>query len=299
MFAFQLLLASVVAAASFFDAREVVEAAVPVVGAETNGTEAKFGDQYYNYWLYDASTTSFALTRGNATNAKTLKAGKKTITVNPEKSALIVVDMQNYFLNPAYTDFPAGLAAVQPTIDSVKAFRAAGAKVIWCQWGLTEYDLQFVPPSYKFSFATDRDPEQSFGSEMGEYNGTDWGRKLVPKEYNALPYDPLWELAQEGIEAGTDLYFNKNRQSCLWGAQTPTGQYLEENMISTLFISGVNIDQCVYGTFNDAYYKGWDPIIVQDASATSSPQYAYDMVMYNVDKHGFAVNSTDIVKGMA
>ena len=26
-------------------------------------------------------------------------------------------------------------------------------------------------------------------------------------------------------------------------------------MISTLFISGVNIDQCVYGTFNDAYYK--------------------------------------------
>ena len=48
MFAFQLLLASVVAAASFFDAREVVEAAVPVVGAETNGTEAKFGDEYYS-----------------------------------------------------------------------------------------------------------------------------------------------------------------------------------------------------------------------------------------------------------
>ena len=48
-----------------------------------------------DYWLYDASTTSFDLTRGNATNAKTLKAGKKTITVNPEKSALIVVDMQS------------------------------------------------------------------------------------------------------------------------------------------------------------------------------------------------------------
>ena len=45
MFAFQLLLASVVAAASFFDAREVVDAAV---GAETNGTEAKFGDEYYS-----------------------------------------------------------------------------------------------------------------------------------------------------------------------------------------------------------------------------------------------------------
>ena len=57
---------------------------------------------------------------------------------------------------------------------------------ITIQWGLTEYDLKFVPPSYKFSFATDRDPEQSFGSEMGVYNGTDWGRKLVPKEYNAL-----------------------------------------------------------------------------------------------------------------
>ncbi|TRM55988.1 Isochorismatase-like protein [Schizophyllum amplum] len=298
MFAFQLLLATVAAAASFYDARDIAEAG-PVARAESNKTQAKFGDEYYNYWLYEADTNSYDLTRGNSTNAKTLKAGEKTITVNPGKSALLVVDMQNYFLNPAYTDFPKGLATVQPTIDSVKAFRAAGAKIIWCQWGLTDYDLQFIPPSYKISFSTDKDPEQSFGSEMGVYNGTDYGRKLVPKEYNALPYDPLWELAQEGLAAGTDLYFNKNRQSCLWGAQTPTGLYLEENQITTLFISGVNIDQCVFGTFNDAYYKGWDPIVVQDASATSSPQYAYDMVMYNVDKHGFAVNSSDIVTGLA
>lgn len=92
----------------------------------------------------------------------------------------------------------------------------------------------------------------------------------------------------EGLANGTDLYFNKSaplpddktdtcidrrvdRLSGLWGAQTPLGIWLEENQITvsrdsyglrshadktqTLFFGGVNADQCVWGTFLDAYYK--------------------------------------------
>ena len=47
----------------------------------------------------------------------------------------------------------------------------------------------------------------------------------------------------------------KDRLSGLWGAQTPMGQFLQDNLITTLFISGVNADQCVFGTFIDAFYK--------------------------------------------
>ena len=47
----------------------------------------------------------------------------------------------------------------------------------------------------------------------------------------------------------------EDRLSGLWGAQTPMGLWLEDNEITTLFISGVNIDQCVFGTLIDAVYK--------------------------------------------
>ncbi|EJD07991.1 Isochorismatase hydrolase [Fomitiporia mediterranea MF3/22] len=262
-----------------------------------NSTEANFGN-FYNYWLTDG-TSNFDLTRGNSTGSKTLSASTPNITISLARSAMVIVDMQNFFLNPAFTTFPAGLAAVQPTIDAVRAFRSAGVKIIWCQWGLSEYDLLTMPPGLKFGFATSpKDSSTSFGSEMGVFNGTDYGRKLMRGEFNAQQYGPLFDLASEGIDSGTDFYFPKNRLSGLWGAQTPMGQYLEDNLITTLFISGVNADQCVFGTFIDAFYKGYDSILIQDATATSSPSYAFDMVLFNAKLDGFVLNSTDIVNGL-
>ncbi|KIY63412.1 Isochorismatase hydrolase [Cylindrobasidium torrendii FP15055 ss-10] len=272
---------------------------------EDNAGNLTFGS-YYNYWDWDPSSSTFDLTRGNTDDSKTISVanGEKFIVISPANSALVIIDMQNYFLNSDYSgqNFTDGLNAVAPTIEAVKAFRTAGAKVIWCQWGLNEYDLRDIGPAYKYGFAATvddvKDPSASLGSEMGEYGGVDYGRKLVDGYYNTEPYGPLAHLMKEGLEAGTDLYFPKNRQSCMWGAQTPMGIYVEANLISTLFFSGVNIDQCVYGSFNDAYYKGYDAIIVQDCSATTSPPAATEMVLYNADKHGFVTNSSDIVAGM-
>ena len=41
--------------------------------------------------------------------------------------------MIDFFLNPDLVPHPAGLAAVQPTINAVQAFRAAGVKIVWLQ----------------------------------------------------------------------------------------------------------------------------------------------------------------------
>ncbi|OCB88603.1 Isochorismatase hydrolase [Sanghuangporus baumii] len=145
-----------------------------------------------------------------------------------------------------------------------------------------------MPPALKFGFASSPDdPNSSFGSEMGVFNGTDFGRKLMRGEFNAQQYGPLFDLAMEGMAAGTDLYFPKNRLSGLWGAQTPMGQYLQDNLITTLFISGVNADQCVFGTFIDAFYKARHKFHASDATATSSPSYAFDMVLFNAKLDGF------------
>lgn len=68
--------------------------------------------------------------------------------------------------------------------------------------------------------------------------------------------------------------------------------------MTTLFFGGVNADQCVWGTFLDAYYKGYDVVYVDDISATTSPQAATDMVRYNANSDGFITNSSMVLSAL-
>jgi nicotinamidase-related amidase len=71
------------------------------------------------------------------------------------------------------------------------------------------------------------------------------------------------------------------RMSGLWGYQTALDLYLQETGITTLLFAGVNADQCVLGTLLDAYFRGYDCIVVKDVIATTSPAGGLDNVLYN------------------
>lgn len=43
----------------------------------------------------------------------------------------------------------------------------------------------------------------------------------------------------------------------------------------------ITFGQCVLGTFVDAYYRGYDCILLKDATATTSPEGGYANVVYN------------------
>ncbi|EON95810.1 putative isochorismatase hydrolase protein [Phaeoacremonium minimum UCRPA7] len=203
----------------------------------------------------------------------------------------------------------------------INAFRKHGMKVTWVNWGLTNYDLLTIPPAFKSGFSGGSDlANETFGSDMGtiQENGTtiEVGQKLMRGAWNAEPWGVLGTMKDEGLAAGTDFLFHKNRLSGLWGPQTPYGQWLQENEITTIFFGGVNADQCVWSTFIDAYFKGkapspvshleetsliilaylgYDVVYVDDISATTSPEYASDMVRYNANGDG---NSTSIIAAL-
>ena len=280
-----------------------------MVGLGLDSNETILGN-YYNYWRKYSNGT-FDLTRSDriaVTSPKVLpmSGSRKEIIIEPSRSALVIIDMQNHFLHPIISPKATkGRAAVTPTVDMIKGFRNHGMKILWTQWGLDNYDLLTIPPSFTSGFSTngsDR-PDESFGSDMGHITTSsgdviNLGRKLSRGSWNAQPYGVLNDYMVNGVAQGTDLYFNKNRLSGLWGAQTPLGLYLQENEITTLFFGGVNADQCVWSTFVDAYFKGYDAVYVTDISATTSPDYATQMVLYNGDANGFLANSTGILKAL-
>ncbi|KAH6134517.1 hypothetical protein HBI64_060200 [Parastagonospora nodorum] len=259
----------------------------------------------YNHWLALPNAT-FDLTRSLVSPVTNplripMTGARKTAIIEPSRSALVIIDMQEFFLNPELSPrAEGGRTAVQPTLNMIKAFRAKGMKVLWVNWGLDGRDLREMPPALLAGFSDDGGPLTTFGSDMGTLkNGTVVGKKLMRGEWNARPYGPLYDEQVKGVAAGTDLYFHKNRLSGLWGAQTPLGIWLEENQMTTLFFGGVNSDQCVWGTFLDAYYKGYDVVYVDDIAATISPQSATEMVRYNADIDGFITNSTLVVPALA
>jgi hypothetical protein len=86
-------------------------------------------------------------------------------------------------------------------------------KVLWVQWGLTEFDVINMAPSLLYSFGNGQS-NATMGTDMGTIvsgNETiEMGPKLMRGSWNAEAWGSLLPLQQEGIANGTDFYFNKS-----------------------------------------------------------------------------------------
>jgi phosphatidylethanolamine-binding protein len=82
-------------------------------------------------WHYSPSTKTYDLSGGSAKKLTipTTEGPKALITLAPEKMALVIVDMQNFFLDPSCMDHPNGLKAVEPTIKVIEKCRYLGIQV--------------------------------------------------------------------------------------------------------------------------------------------------------------------------
>lgn len=277
-------------------------------------------------WRYDSSH-GFDLTHGRFSSDNIrLRTTTKPITIKPRLTALVIIDMQNYFLSGAFGRAPDGMgiaAANQLLTHALPAARAAGIQVIWLNWGLTEEDLVNMPPAVARAFgfrawsgmerehkgpgfAVDR-----FGAPRGDgraFGGlgsacgvlhdplagkdVDAGRLLMRDTWNAALWAPLQEAA---VTTGDrpDVWLNKNRMSGLWGAGGSGSEcvgFLRERKLTTLLFAGVNTDQCVLGSLQDAFSLGFDSILLEDGCGTSSPKYAHDGVVFNAENtYGFVM----------
>lgn len=321
-----------------------------------------------NFWLHSSRTNRFDLTHPSKPTASPIKprldlnTTTTPITVDPAKTALVIIDMQNFFLSSAFgrSKGAGHAAAIQLEQYAVPAARKAGIQIIWLNWGLTVEDVSSMPPSVKRAFGFEAVPDDEDESVMHAHtahgndefteredgagaigvdkygsprhvggaalleNGKDGriykglgsrcGRLLVDGQgeidaggllmrdsWNAALFPPLDALYEEGakLERKPDVWLHKNRMSGLWGATTMCQEFLEKEGIRTLLFTGVNTDQCVSGTFTDAFSKGYDCVMLSDGCGTSSPEYAQQCIEYNAGKTwGFVMSCEDLAKGV-
>ncbi|MCF2970892.1 cysteine hydrolase [Synechococcus sp. Nb3U1] len=218
-------------------------------------------------------------------------ADPQRIVVDATKSALLIVDMQNDFCSPGGwldvvgVDYTPDRAPIEPLSQLVPAFRQHGIPVIWVNWGVRP-DLLNISPTLLHAHSPDGirvglgEPTPTTGAKVLEKGG--WGAAIVDELH---PNDQ-------------DIHVTKHRFSGFW--DTDLDSILRNLGVTTLFIGGVNADQCVLTTLQDAHFLGYDTILLQDCTATTSPAFCLEATYYNVKLlFGFLTQSQALLDGLS
>jgi isochorismate hydrolase len=75
---------------------------------------------YKDKRLYDLTREAFKVGYGFSTTQGTPDT---TVVLTPSMSALVVIDMQNFFLHPRCNDYPDGLEAAKRIVEAIKTCR--------------------------------------------------------------------------------------------------------------------------------------------------------------------------------
>lgn len=76
-------------------------------------------------------------------------------------------------------------------------------------------------------------------------------------------------------------------------------EVLNSRGIRTLLFAGANTDQCVGGSLQDAFTKGWDCLLLSDGCATASPVLAKQCIEYNCEAGwDFMLSCEQLSKGI-
>lgn len=171
--------------------------------------------------------------------------------IHPRRAALVVVDMQNYFLKPGFQgEIPAAREIVPAINRAARAFRPGGGTVIWIQTASDGADRDW---SFEHGFLLE--PERS-------------ARRLKELAQGSEGF-ALWpELEVHGA----DLKVIKRRYSAFIQGSSGLERELRSRDIETVLIAGTATNVCCESTARDAMMLDFRTVMVADALAAHTPE---------------------------
>jgi nicotinamidase-related amidase len=242
-----------------------------------------------HHWMADAQHVNMALPLSSPRPLR-IACQPQDVTIDLQRTALLVIDMQNDFCAPGGwvdhlgVDYTPDRAPIGPLQKLLPPLRASGVTVVWVNWG-NRPDLANMPPNQIHLYKpTGRgiglgDPLP--GSRAPVLEKDSWAAAVVDE----LPPQP------------GDLRVDKYRISGFW--DTPLDGILRNLGIRSLLFAGVNTDQCVLCTLQDANFLGYGCLMLTDCCATTSPAYCTEASVFNVKKcFGFVTNSDNFLSAL-
>ena len=220
----------------------------------------------------------------------TLETETKTLVLDLAKAAILVIDMQNDFchqdgwLAHIGVDVTPARNPIEPLNTLLRSLRTVKVPVIWVNWGCRP-DLLNISPALRHVYNPTGD-----GVGLGDPLPNNNAPVLTKGSWAAAVVDELEQFPE-------DIKVDKYRMSGFW--DTPLDSILRNLGKTTLFFAGVNIDQCVMASLQDANFLGYDCILLKDCAATTSPEYCLLATLYNVKQcFGFLTDSAAIIQAI-
>jgi ureidoacrylate peracid hydrolase len=219
----------------------------------------------------------------------TLNTKPNPLEINLEKSAVIVVDMQNAFASPGGMLDIAGLdiSGAHQVISAIRsvleAARVAQIPIIYLQMG------------YK--------PDLS---NAGGPSSPNWHKELAlslmhtrPELKGKILTEGTWDFAivDELAPHPGDLVVVKTRYSGFAG--TTLDSTLRMRGIQFLFFAGIATNVCVESTLRDAFFLEYWPILLSDGAMPAGPASQQEATLFNVESFfGWTMQSAELLKSL-
>ncbi|MBA3653607.1 MAG: isochorismatase family protein [Actinobacteria bacterium] len=190
----------------------------------------------------------------------TIIARPAPVDVDPQKTALVVVDMQNDFGSAGGMFDRAGIpidairAAVEPTRQTIAAARQTSMKIVYLKMGYLPdlSDLGGADAPNRLSHRRLSVGDVVPAPDGGEYRvlvRDTWGTNIVD------------ELKPEP----DDVVVYKSRFSGFY--KTELDDLLRELGVTHLIVTGCTSSVCVESTVRDAFFRDYHCIVVEDCTA--------------------------------
>ena len=218
-----------------------------------------------------------------------LPAEPAALALDLDRTALIVVDMQNAFASPGGMLDMAGID-VRPARDVIanaslvcEASRAARVPVVYLTIG--------YPPDLSTAGGLDSpNPQKELALCLMRERPDLRGKLLTFGTWDFAVVDEL-------KPAAGDVVIVKSRYSGFHG--TDLDSVLRGRGVRNLLMVGIASNVCVESTLRDAYFLEYWPVMVGDATMAAGPPEIQAATLYNVKTFfGWVANSEDVATAL-
>jgi ureidoacrylate peracid hydrolase len=222
--------------------------------------------------------------------ALALDTRPERLEIDLERTAVVVVDMQNAFasagglLDLAGVDISGAHEVVRRIGELLAAARAAGVQVVYLQTG-------YKPDLSNGGGAASPNPRKETALCLMRARPELRGKLLVEGTWD-------FQIVEALTPRDSDIVVLKTRYSGFAGTQLDS--ILRAREIRYLVFVGIATNVCVESTLRDAYFHEYWPLLVTDAALQAGPPEAHDATVFNVESFfGWTIGARALIEAFA
>jgi ureidoacrylate peracid hydrolase len=219
-----------------------------------------------------------------------IPATPEPVRLDAERTAVIVVDMQNAFCKKN------GMLDVLGMLDETKVNKVIETdKKLIGATRRTGIKTAYLRMTYRPDLSDGGGPESpNYWKELGLVamrEHPEWrGRFLINGTWD-------WEIIDELKPLPGDIVVNKSRYSGF--VNTGLDEVLKKQNIKHLIFLGLATNVCIESTLRDAFSHEYFPVLVSDGCGNLGPDFTQEATIWNVNEvFGWVTTSGDLIKAL-